>query len=280
MHAARAPAGLRDARPTSRPPPAGQAAVGEGAVRRTPAMPRADRGGHGGGRFISNPWSPMIQPISSRDSSMSVDPLPVEHPAAGASTPACVDPRRPRGRPAPSAKMLLATTRLGAGSVLEVQAAELDADDQRDSFPAPPWRRRRPRPQGVERPVAAHEADVRAAHRRPQPELRDQVEVHAGVREARARAGDQVRHAARVDRGGIDRPPRRPHGELPELRRRTAPSEPPSSGHRLPPRPREGRTSARRGVPPGRRGARSHGSGSVSAGRGRRAGGRAPAPRR
>ena len=83
-------------------------------------------------------------------------------------------------------------------AVLKVEAAEFDTDDQ--------WHALGPRgneglrhAEGVEGTVAAHKAHVRAGHGCGQPEPADEFEVHPRIREAGARAGDEVGHLAGVD---------------------------------------------------------------------------------
>ena len=85
-------------------------------------------------------------------------------------------------------------------AVLEVKAAEFDADDQRHAL-GPRGDEGLRHAKSVEGAVTAHKAHVRAGHGCGQPEPADQFEVHPWIREAGARAGDEVRHLTHVDSG-------------------------------------------------------------------------------
>ena len=80
---------------------------------------------------------------------------------------------------------------VAAGAVLKMEAAEFDTHDEHDRGRIG-GREGMGDAEGIERSMAAHEADMGAGHGRRQAEGGDHLQVDAGIGEARAGAGHQM----------------------------------------------------------------------------------------
>ena len=194
--AGRRPRARAPSRPTTRcAPRRGESPT----TRRRPTSDRAARAsrpsmadscssirlGTRGDSVIVKPWLPTVQVMASRESGTRPAPFAARRQCA-------LDPAAPmHSRRGAVGEQAVGDHGVRLRRVLKVQGAQLHRAQQ---HPRVGGSHERPGDaQRVERPLAAHEADVHPFDLGIQPEARDQRDVHAGSDEPGAGDGDQVR---------------------------------------------------------------------------------------